>query len=202
MSTGGMDVRGEKRALRRRILRERDGLPAERRAAWSRSIAERLLARPELLRAGTVHLFASFGSEVETLPIVERLLASGRRPVLPVVLRETWTMKHAAIRGLDDLVPGFKGILEPADGCPSCDPGEIDLVIVPGVAFDRRGGRLGYGGGFYDRFLAGCPAPRIALAFSMQIVEAVPCEECDLPIDVILTELEEIAPGRGGTPAP
>ena len=202
MSTGGLDVRGEKRALRRRILRERDGLSAERRAAWSKTIGERLMARPEVLRARTVHLFASFGSEVETLPIVERLLASGRRPVLPVVLRETWTMKHAAIAGLDDLAPGFKGILEPTDGCTCAGPGEVDLVIVPGVAFDRQGGRLGYGGGFYDRFLAECPAPRIALAFSMQIVEAVPCEECDLPIDVILTEQEEIAPGRDGTRVP
>ncbi|MBI5500112.1 MAG: 5-formyltetrahydrofolate cyclo-ligase [Deltaproteobacteria bacterium] len=191
------DLREAKRALRRRVIRARDAVDAASRDAWSEAIASRLMARPELQRARTVHLFAGFGSEVDTLRIVRRLLETGRRPVLPVVLRETWTMEHAVVSALDDLAPGFKGILEPAVSCPRVGPGEIDLVIVPGVAFDRTGRRLGYGGGFYDRFLAACPAPRIALAFALQVVEEVPCDDCDLPVDRVITEEEEI-PGAAG----
>lgn len=204
MTINPEDVRDEKRALRRRILRDRDAAESAVRRGWSEAIAGRLMARPEMQRARTVHLFASFGSEVDTLPVVRRLLETGRRPVLPVVVREAWTMEHAAISGLEDLVPGFKGILEPAGQCPRVAPAEIDLVVVPGLAFDRSGGRLGYGGGFYDRFLAECPAPRVALAFSLQVVDAVPRDARDLPVDLVITEEEEIpCPGfpRGPGPA-
>jgi 5-formyltetrahydrofolate cyclo-ligase len=186
------DIAVRKRALRRRILAARDAVDPERRRIWSEAIAVRLMARPELQRARTVHLFAGFGSEVDTLPIVRRLLDTGRRPVLPVVIRESWTLEHAAVSQVEELVPGFKGILEPSTSCPRVDPGAFDLVLVPGVAFDRRCGRLGYGGGFYDRFLAACRAPRIALVFSLQIVDAVPCDAADLPVDLVITEEEEI----------
>jgi 5-formyltetrahydrofolate cyclo-ligase len=186
------DIATRKKALRRRILAARDAVDAGLRRTWSEAIAVRLMARPELERAKTVHLFAGFGSEVDTLPIVRKLLDTGRRPVLPVVIRESWTLEHAAVSKVEDLLPGFKGILEPSKGCPRVDPGALDLVLVPGVAFDRRCGRLGYGGGFYDRFLAACRAPRIALVFSLQIVDGVPCDAEDLPVDLVVTEEEEI----------
>jgi 5-formyltetrahydrofolate cyclo-ligase len=101
---------------------------------------------------------------------------------------------------MEDLEPGFKGIPEPVEACERVGPEAVDLVIVPGVAFDVRSGRLGYGGGFYDRFLASCRAPRIAVAFSMQIVDGVPCDEHDLPVDVVVTETGEIRSSRGRSP--
>ncbi|MBI5489676.1 MAG: 5-formyltetrahydrofolate cyclo-ligase [Deltaproteobacteria bacterium] len=196
---GSPEIRDAKRALRRRMIRARDAADAASRDAWSEAIACRLMARPEMNRSRTVHLFAGFGSEVVTLRIVRRLLETGRRPVLPVVRPASWTMEHAVVSSLDDLAPGFKGILEPAASCPRVAPAEVDLVLVPGVAFDRRCRRLGYGGGFYDRFLAECPAPRVALAFALQIVEEVPCDDCDLPVDLVLTEADVI-PDPGGPP--
>jgi 5-formyltetrahydrofolate cyclo-ligase len=190
--TDASEIRTLKRRLRRSVIARRDALPASERAAASAAIARTVLSLEEMRDASTVHLFASFGSEVDTSPIIERLLETGRRPVLPVVVRNEWTMEHAAIGSLADLMPGFRDIPEPRATCPRVEPEEIDLVIVPGVAFGRGCGRMGYGGGFYDRFLAACPAPRIAVAFGVQIVEQVPCDEYDLPVDAIVTESEII----------
>lgn len=186
------EIRLLKRRLRRTVIGRRDALTPREREQRSRAIARTVLDLDEMREASTVHLFASFGSEVDTTPIIENLLETGRRPVLPVVVRERWTMEHAAISSLDDLVPGFKDIPEPRPDCPRVEPREIDLVIVPGVAFGRGCGRMGYGGGFYDRFLAACPAPRMAIAFSLQVVEEVPCDEHDLPVHAIVTEREVI----------
>ncbi len=186
------EIRRLKRRLRRSVIARRDALPAPERRAASLAIADAVMSLEEMREASTVHLFASFGSEVDTTPIIERLLSSGRRPVLPVVVSERWTMEHAAIASLADLEPGFKGIREPCPSCPRVGPEAVDLVIVPGVAFGRCCGRMGYGGGFYDRFLAACPAPRIAIAFSVQIVDDVPCDEHDLPVHAIVTEREII----------
>jgi 5-formyltetrahydrofolate cyclo-ligase len=110
-------------------------------------------------------------------------------------------MEHACIGSLDDLEPGFKGIREPCRGCTKVGPDEVDLVVVPGVAFDRKGRRLGYGGGFYDGFLSTCGAPRIAIAFGVQVVDSVPCDECDLPVGVVITEDEIIEASPGTSPA-
>jgi len=185
-------IRTLKRRLRRSVIERRDALPASERAAASAAIARTVLDLDEMRGASTVHLFASFGSEVDTTPIIEGLLGTGRRPVLPVVVSRDGAMEHAVIRSLDDLTPGFKDIPEPRASCPRVGPEDVDLVIVPGVAFGRCCGRMGYGGGFYDRFLACCPAPRIAIAFSVQIVEDVPCDEHDLPVHAIVTENEII----------
>jgi len=189
------EIRLLKRRLRRSIIERRDALPAPERQAASLSIARTVMALDEMREASTVHLFASFGSEVDTSPIIERLLETGRRPVLPVVLAEQWTMEHAAISSLADLEPGFKDIPEPKVSCPRVTPDKIDLVIVPGVAFDRSGGRLGYGGGFYDRFLAESAAPRVAVAFWLQVFDDVPRDEHDLPVHAIVTEREIIRSG-------
>jgi 5-formyltetrahydrofolate cyclo-ligase len=185
-------IRTRKRRLRRSVIERRDALPAAVRAAASSVIARTVMDLDEMRGARTVHLFASFGSEVDTGPIIEGLLETGRRPVLPVVVSRDGAMEHAAISTPADLEPGFKDIPEPTPACPRVGPDEIDLVIVPGVAFGRSCGRMGYGGGFYDRFLAACAAPRIAIAFSLQVVQDVPCDEHDLPVHAIVTESEII----------
>jgi 5-formyltetrahydrofolate cyclo-ligase len=185
-------MREAKIALRRRILELRDGIDPVAHRTWSERILERLMALEEMASARTVHVFASFGSEVDTIRLIGELLDTGRRAVLPVVDRARWTMTHRSIGRLGDLEPGFKGIREPCPGCEAVEPSEIDLVIVPGVAFDRTGGRLGYGGGFYDSFLALCRGTRVALAFSLQVVDEVPCEARDLPVHAVVTEEEVI----------
>ena len=186
------NIRFLKRGLRRSVIEKRDALPASERETASGAIARAVMDLDEMQEATTVHLFASFGSEVDTRPIIEGLLETGRRPVLPVVIPGQWTLEHAAITSLSDLEPGFRDIPEPRASCPRVGPDVIDLVIVPGVAFGRDCGRMGYGGGFYDRFLAACPAPRVAVAFSLQIVDEVPRDEHDLPVHAIVTESEII----------
>ena len=109
-------------------------------------------------------------------------------------------MRAAEVGSLAELEPGFKGILEPRTRMP-VDPSTADVVIVPGVAFDARGNRLGYGGGFYDSFLSECgDVPRIGVCFEVQVVDEVPVAEHDLPVDVIVTESRTIEATRSGRP--
>lgn len=97
-----------------------------------------------------------------------------------------------AVSSLGELIVGERGLLEPDPDRAEPIGEEIDLVLVPGLAFDRNGGRIGYGAGFYDRFLAGTPAVKVALAYSLQLIDAVPVEPHDVPVDRILTEEESI----------
>jgi 5-formyltetrahydrofolate cyclo-ligase len=183
-------LKREKRRFRREVLPLRDAIPVERRVLAGEAIAERFLALPEVERARAVMLFWSFGSEVPTAALVERLHARGVLVALP------------RIEGNDveavTYVPGDPtratpfGAMEPAAGEP-VDPARLDVVAVPGVAFDRRGRRVGYGGGFYDRFLRTTPATRIGLAFALQVVAGdVPAGHVDLPVATIVTEDETI----------
>ena len=193
----GSALKEEKRALRKRVLAVRDALDPEERRARSAALLARLLDLPQWKRARTVHLFASFGSEVDTLPLLRALLAEGRRAVLPRVAGRR-LLQHCLLRYEADLVPGAYSIPEPGPRCPELPPAEVELVLVPGVAFDRSGGRLGYGGGFYDAFLAACQAPRVALAFALQLVPRVPREAHDLGVHAVVTEEELVivAPDR------
>jgi 5-formyltetrahydrofolate cyclo-ligase len=183
-------LKREKRRVRRRVLALRDAVPPERRASAGEAIADRFLALPEVERARCVMLFWSFGSEVPTAGIVGRLQA---RDVLVALPR---------IEGLDVVpvayAPGDPtratpfGAMEPTAG-EVIDPRRLEVVAVPGVAFDRRGRRIGYGGGFYDRFLRTTPALPVGLAFALQVLdEDLPAGHVDLPVAAIVTEAETI----------
>jgi 5-formyltetrahydrofolate cyclo-ligase len=182
-----MDLKSEKRTLRRHILAQRDGLNAETLGRRSAAIRQALEKVEAYQTAHTVHLFVPFGSEVDTRPILEDLWAREVRAVLPRVARGR-QLEHLAVSSWDELEPGAYSIPEPVSRCRAVDPSGVDLILVPGVAFDRKGGRLGYGGGYYDRFLEACPAPRVALAFDLQMVDEVPREPHDLLVHEILTE--------------
>lgn len=182
-----MSLRSDKRALRKRILTLRDALDPDTRNQRSTAVRDRLMALDVYRAARTVHLFVPFRSELDTRPLLTELWARGARAVLPRVAPDC-QLDHLIVRGWEELEPGAYDIPEPVAACRAVDPGQVDLICVPGVAFDGDGGRLGYGGGFYDRFLGACPAPRVALAFDLQIVEAVPREAHDLKVDAIVTE--------------
>lgn len=180
-----------KRALRRDVIARRDGLPEHDRAAASVAIADRVAAMPEAQEAGTAMAFWSFGSEVDAAPLVERWVAGGKIVALPRI--EGSDVVPVAFAPGDPTTETSFGAMEPAGG-RLLDPSEIDLVIVPGVAFDRSGNRVGYGAGYYDRFLArtrpGVPA--VAIAFALQIVSEVPAGRTDRRVDAIVTETEVI----------
>jgi 5-formyltetrahydrofolate cyclo-ligase len=186
-----------KAGMRAAMLAARDRLDARWRARASDAITAGLLQLPSQASARTVLSYAAFRSEFDTRPFNEHVLASGRPLLLPRVDRDARRLRVYAVVSLtDDLVPGIWGIREPDPArCREASIDEADVVLVPGVAFDARGGRLGYGGGFYDRLLAGARAdlPRIAAAFSTQLVEAVPVDGHDCRMTTLVTETGTIA---------
>jgi 5-formyltetrahydrofolate cyclo-ligase len=192
----GPALREAKRALRDHVLAARDALPAAQRAAAGAAIVARIVQLPSFAATPTVLLTLAFGSEWDTLPLVRAALAAGKAVVLPRVDANTRMLELRAIRDpLADTAPGFRGIREPGPRCPAVASGTIAWVLVPGVAFDNGGRRLGYGGGFYDRLLPllAAGAASIAGAFELQVVPRVPAAPHDLAVQTICTEARSIA---------
>ncbi|MEG0145685.1 MAG: 5-formyltetrahydrofolate cyclo-ligase [Clostridia bacterium] len=175
-----------KKALRRAMRAKLLAISPEDRAKWSGEIARRVQKEPAYRAAERVMLFASMAQEVDTLALIEDALSSGKQLYLPRV-RENGRMDAVRVTALSQLARGAYGILEPT-GQEVTQGAALDLVIAPGVAFDEGGGRLGHGGGYYDRFLDGVRAPIWALAFACQMVFDVPRAAHDLRVDKVVTE--------------
>ncbi|HXX12588.1 MAG TPA: 5-formyltetrahydrofolate cyclo-ligase [Burkholderiales bacterium] len=187
-------LRDDKRKLRTRLLSLRAAVDSAERARLSRLITERLLNMPEFERAGCVLAYLSFGSEFDTNEFVRALLGRGCVLVLPRIdlARRALTL-HRVSDPESETVPGVWGIREPdPQRCPGVERTDINAVLVPGVAFTAAGGRLGYGGGFYDRLLRGLPGrvPLVGPAFELQVVEDLPLGPDDEPIDTVVTEAQ------------
>jgi 5-formyltetrahydrofolate cyclo-ligase len=186
----------DKGAARSCALAARDALPPAERERLAAAVYDRVMQLPELVAAGTVMLFASFRTELDTTPIAEWVLHAGKRLCLPRVLGPR---AMAAFRVTDlasDLVPGKWDIPEPREGLPEVPPEQMDIVFVPGSAFDEQGRRCGYGGGFYDTYLPRTRAgtPWVALAFEAQLVCGIDCEPHDLSVTTVVTEQRVIRP--------
>ena len=152
--------------------------------------AEHLFSTPEFAAAHTVMFFITFGSEIHTLPMIRRALAEGKRVAAPRADRNTKCLVPAEVTdpGLG-LAPGAYGILEPTPSCPTIEPGMLDAVIVPAAVWAEDGYRLGYGAGYYDRFLSRAPrAIRVGLGLEVQVVPQVPHGEHDVPVDLLVTD--------------
>lgn len=180
-----------KRAVRRDVLERRAALSPKERASKSARILERATSLPEVRNASTPMAFWSFGSEVETAHLIERLHAARKRVVLPRI--ETGEIVAVVHAPGDPVAATSFGAMEP-QGVELVSPDDVDVVIAPGVAFDRRGARVGYGGGFYDRFLRRVRpgVPVVAIAFALQVVDEVPQGPGDRRVDAIVTEDEVI----------
>ena len=181
-----------KREVRRRVLALRDAIDPEVRNRAASRVTERVLALPEIAAATTVLAFSSFGSELPMLPLIDALVARGVRVGLPVIMG-TDIVARAWRPGEPTTETSF-GALEPADGAP-IEPSAIDVILTPAVAVDRAGGRVGYGGGFYDRFLlrTRSDAVRVAVILAEQLVdEDLPAGAFDLRVDAIATPNELI----------
>lgn len=181
----------EKRALRERVLALRANLSVQQRALKSKEIQSRVIDLQEFQQAQTIMLFLNFRDEVETTQLAQKILDMGKRLVLPRCAPRG-VLIPALIQDLGrDIEPGTWGIREPKkDGLQIVEPVGIDCVLVPGAAFDRYGNRLGYGGGYYDRFFERLKdgVPKIGIAFSCQVVSEVPVEQFDKKIDMLVTE--------------
>ncbi|NDY42504.1 5-formyltetrahydrofolate cyclo-ligase [Dissulfurirhabdus thermomarina] len=177
--------------LRRQMLARRDDIAPELRDDWSARITERLEELPAYRSAALPMAFVSFRSEVDTRRHIRTRLARG----LPLAVPKTDPLHRRLVpyrvTGMDDLVPGLYGIPEPdPERAAPVAPSDIDLVLVPGSVFDLRGGRYGYGGGYYDRFLAheAPGALRVGLGFDFQVLDQIPLGPYDQRLDVLVTE--------------
>lgn len=175
-----------KAALRAATLAARRSLRTGERAAASKSIVERLMGLPELRAAKVVLLYAALAEEADIGAAVAPLREREVRTVFPRVRGEQ--LELVAASDLRTLQLGYRGIREPIG--PAIDPSVVDAVLAPGVAFDPHGGRLGQGGGHYDRLLPTLPttAVRIGVCFACQVVPDVPCDPHDLPVDLVVTD--------------
>lgn len=181
-----------KREVRARIRAERDAVPEARRSEMGARAVERLLGLPEVRSAGTVMAFWSFGSEVPTGPLISALHERGARLVLPrLVDGEIVPLGYAP--GDPTTAAGF-GAREPLEVAERVDPAVIDVVVTPAVAFDRSGTRVGYGGGYYDRFFRRATGSfRVGLAFALQLLtEELPAGHTDLRVHAVATEREVV----------
>lgn len=177
--------------LRKALLARRKALSAERRVQESRAIMDRLRDLPAFRAARTIVGYAPQSEEVDILPLLAELAKKGRTVALPRTVRPT--LEIFRWKDGDPLVPGPFGIREPSSGAGRLLPSEVDLVLVPGVAFDRRGHRLGFGHGYYDRFLSAIPdAAQVGVAFTEQLVDRVPDEPHDVTVDWLVLPDETV----------
>jgi 5-formyltetrahydrofolate cyclo-ligase len=192
---GSGALKRAKRGIRRAVLTARDALTADDRSLRDRAITERLLSLPEVRDARTVMAFWSFGSEVSMHPLLTALADAGAVTALPRIVGADLEVRSYAPG--DAVTPTSFGAMEPADG-RTIQPGDVDVVCVPGIAFDRAGRRVGYGGGFYDRFLKRAElAVRVGVAYDVQVVaDELPSGAFDLRVDVIVTDTETIRCAR------
>lgn len=173
----------EKTALRRQLMARREALTDAQVEAASANLAEQLWAHPLYRRAKTVYAYLSYRQEVRTEQIIRRAMSDGKQVAAPKVFGDE--LRFFLLDADSRIEIGYRGIPEPAGGVPADDPNA--LVLTPGLAFDRAGRRMGYGGGFYDRFLAAQPHPTIALCFDFQLLENLPIEAHDRPVDAVLS---------------
>jgi 5-formyltetrahydrofolate cyclo-ligase len=185
-------IRDRKRSIRQWIGAVRRGLSEVERLAYSRRVWERVVGLPCYQHARAVLGYMAFDHEVLTDGLMQQAMASGKQLVLPMVLGDRQDMALYVIEDLRrDVAPGYRGILEPQPRhtC-SVAPETLDLALIPGVAFDLRGGRLGFGAGFYDRLLSRLPRdiPTVGLAFDFQVIPRLPFEPHDMLLKAIVTE--------------
>lgn len=183
-------VKTAKKMLRQSVLEARRAMTPATRQTASRQILAELYTLPDFVAARTVFLYASMADEVQLYPLMEYCLLLEKKVCLPLITGPG-TMDAVKLSSMDALIPGKFGIktIDPVR-CELVPPSVIDLIVVPGAAFDARGRRLGLGAGYYDRFMAerAPQARRIALAFDCQLADCVPVEPHDQIVDLVITE--------------
>ena len=179
-----------KRALRAATLARRRDLTPQQVSAQSLSLQRRFLELPEFGRANVLALYAPIHHEVDTAAVASGAFAAGKTVLFPAV--EGHDLEFRRVAGLNELVPGSFGIPEPTG--ESCNPENADLIVVPGVAFDHFGRRIGYGKGFYDRALHRLEGGGrlVGFCYEFQLFEEIVGEPHDVTMDLIVTELRVV----------
>lgn len=179
-----------KTVIRKEILSIRSNLGKKEHEIKSKAIIKKLLDSKFYKDAKNIMIYISFKGEVDTHKFIKKAMDNGKNILIPVTLPENKQIKPSLINSFDELEIGFYNILTPKkEFIKYIDPNDIDLIIVPGLGFDRKGYRVGFGGGYYDRFLSDLKhITKISIAFDFQILDNVPKESFDIPVDYIFTE--------------
>lgn len=176
--------------MRKEMTKKRKEFVSSNKYKFDKSILENLIETNEFKNANTVFVYVSYNNEVDTHEIIKECIKDGKKVCVPKVISKIEGMKAIEIRAFDELKPGAYGILEPTSFDKCLYEEDIDLILLPGLAFDNNGGRLGYGGGFYDKFLRKTSkhSKKIGLAYDIQIVNNVPREDFDEKVNMVITD--------------
>ena len=173
-----------KKELRSQIRQQKRAMTEGEIEEKSRILGEKFRACPAYQQAQTIYGYLPYNQEVRTVPMLEQALADGKRVAVPKVYGEE--MKFIYLTDLSQVSAGYAGIPEPISDGPVADD-ETTLVLMPGLVFDPQGHRIGYGGGFYDKFLSREPRhPTVALCYDFQMVDQLETERFDIPVDLVL----------------
>ncbi|MEM1485358.1 5-formyltetrahydrofolate cyclo-ligase [Oscillospiraceae bacterium PP1C4] len=185
----GIDIRPLKQRLRKEIKEWRRALPPELKADSDQKILERLLSLQEYKSCDTLLTYVSLPVEVDTTALIERALTQGKRVAVPRCVEDTREMEFYYITGMHDLAPQTFGVLEPIkEKCTLLREYEGSICIVPALAYDCAGYRLGYGAGYYDRFLSMYAQPKIGITYVHNLRKKLWHGRFDVPVDLIVTE--------------
>lgn len=174
----------DKKELRRMIREKKRAMTAAQIETASARLAELFYETDYYKNASVIYGYLPYNQEVRTTAILAQALRDGKRVAVPKVYGDT--MRFIYLDDLSKVETGYSGIPEPVEDGPVAE-NENALVLMPGLAFDKNGNRMGYGGGFYDKFLAEEPNhPTVALCYGFQMVDTIPSEEYDIPVDYVL----------------
>ena len=174
----------DKKELRRQIREQKRAMTPEQIETASRRLGELFINTPQYKNAKTIYGYLPYNQEVRTVPMLEQALRDGKRVAVPKCYGDE--MKFIYMDDLSKVEPGYANIPEPIADDPVAED-KTALVLMPGLAFTEKGDRMGYGGGFYDKFLAAEPEhPTMALCYSFQMVDTLPTAEYDIPVDCVL----------------
>ena len=180
----------DKKEIRNEMIKLRDAIPFENKKIKDDKIFNKLINNVDFKKANNYFLFVSFRSEIETKTIINYLIDRNKNVFVPKVVGNI--MKLYLIKSLDDLEKGVMGIMEPRENLKELTNEKLDFILMPGLAFDNLGGRIGYGGGYYDKFLSSLDylntVPKIAIAYKFQVINSIPMKDYDIRVDKIITD--------------
>ena len=188
------EICAKKKLLRKEILNIRNNMNSDNKKEKDTIIKEKFLNSDYYKKAKNIFIYISYGSEIDTKEIINYALGDGKTIFVPRTEFETKLMDAVKITSLNNMTEDRYGILEPSKEEPYIQPDQLDLIVVPGVAFDKEGGRTGYGAGYYDRYFKKISKERagkikkVALAYDFQVIDNVPIDEQDVRIDCVITE--------------
>lgn len=184
-----MNVAAQKRELRTKLIQKRKTLLKEEWADKSKKVCEHVLNSIEYQSSKAIHCFVSMNHkfEIDTHPLIQKMLEDDKHVIVPVTDFSNNTLSHSRLKSFDNLVPNKWGVFEPKE-VEHFAVSKIDLVLIPLLGVDKKGNRLGYGKGFYDRFLSNISIPNFGLIFDDFILDEIPTENFDIPIHGFISE--------------